>query len=70
MSSNLYDSLPQELREVLDNMGVSEVARQMDADLAEQQAKVYVEKEKAKEAIEKFKSDFTKAKQEENNDNK
>ena len=58
MSSNLYDSLPQGLREVLDNVGLSEVARQMYADLAEQQAKVYSGKEKAKEAVEQFKSEF------------
>ena len=70
MSSNLYDSLPQGLREVLDQMGESEVAKQIDADLAKQQTKIYAEKEKAKEAVEKFKSEYTKVKQKENNDNK
>ena len=65
MNSNLYDSLPQGLREALDQMGESEVAKQIYADLAEQQAKVYAEKEKAKEAVEQFKSEFTKAKQKE-----
>ena len=70
MSSNLYNSLPQGLRDVLDNVGVSEVARQMYADLVEQQAKVYSEKEKAKEAVENFRNEFTKAKQKENDGNK
>ena len=65
MSSNLYNSLPQGLREALDKMGESEVAKQIDADLAEQQAKVYAEKEKAKEAVDKFRNEFTKAKQKE-----
>ena len=35
----------------------------MPADLAEQQALVCAEKEKVKEAVEKFKSEYTKAKQ-------
>ena len=63
MGNNLYDSLPQSLREVLDNMGESEIAKQASADLSEQQVLVYAEKEKAKEAVEKFKSEYTKAKQ-------
>lgn len=70
MDNNLYDSLPQGLREALDQMGESEVAKQIYAELAKWQAKVYAEKEKAKEAVEKFKSEFTKAMQKENNDNK
>ena len=70
MSSNLYNSLPQSLREALDQMGESNLANQIYADLAKQQAKVYAEKEKTKEVVEKFKSEFTKVKQKENNDNK
>lgn len=63
MSSNLYDSLSQHLRKVLDEAGLAECAKQMDAELAKEQAQAYSEKMKAKEAVEKFKSEFTKAKQ-------
>ncbi len=63
MSSNLYDSLPQHLRKVLDEAGLAESAKQMDAELAKEQAQAYSEKLKAKEAMEKNKSEFTKAKQ-------
>ena len=65
MSNNLYDSLPQGLRKALDQMGESEVAKQIDADLAKQQALAYAEKEKVKEDVEKFRNEFTKAKQKE-----
>ena len=59
MGSNLYDSLPQGLREVLDQTGESEAAKLIDAELAKQQARAYDEKMKAKEAVEKFKSELT-----------
>lgn len=70
MSGNLYDSLPQSLRDVLDQMGASEVAKRIDAELAKEQAQAYSEKMKAKEDVEKFRNEFTKAKMKENNDNK
>ena len=62
MSNNLYDSLPQSLRKVLDETGLAESAKQMDAELAKKQAQAYSEKMKAKEAVENFKSEFTKSK--------
>lgn len=63
MSSNLYDSLPQSLRKVLDEAGLAESAKQIDAELAKEQAQAYSEKMNAKEAVENFKSEYTKAKQ-------
>ena len=44
MSSNLYNSLPQGLRDVLDQMGASEAAKHIDAELAKEQAQAYSEK--------------------------
>ena len=63
MSSNLYDNLPQHLRDVLDKVNLAETAKQMNAEFVKEQSQAYSEKMKAKEAVEKYESEFTKAKQ-------
>jgi len=62
MSSNVYDSLPQHLRKMLDEAGLAESAKQMDAELAKEKVQAYSEKMKDKEAVEKYESEFTKVK--------
>ncbi len=62
MSSNLYDILPQHLRKMLDEAGLAESAKHMDAELAKEHAQAYSEKMKAKEDVEKYESEFTKVK--------
>ena len=62
MSSNVYDSLPKHLRKMLDESGLAESAKQMDAELAKEKVQAYSEKMKAKEAVDKYESEFTKAK--------
>ena len=63
MSSNLYDNIPQHLRKMLDEAGLAESAKQIDVELAKEKVQAYGERMKAKEAVEKNESEFTKAKQ-------
>ena len=60
MSNNLYDSLSPALREMLDKVDLAESAKQMDVEQAKEKCRNYVEREKAKEDIEKFNNEFTK----------
>ena len=63
MSNNLYDSLSPALKEMLGIVDLTEAAKQIDVEQAKEQCRNYVEREKAKEDIEKFNNEFTKTKQ-------
>lgn len=65
MSRNLYDALPSSFKKLLDGTDLEDAAKQIDAEVAEQQAKAFDSKLKALDSIEKFRSEFTKAKQRE-----
>lgn len=62
MSSNLYDSLPQSIRKMLDGTDLEDAAKRIDAEVAEQQAKVYADKLNTSKEVERFKEEYTKAK--------
>ena len=62
MSSNLYDSLPQSIRKMLDGTDLEDAAKRIDAEVAEQQAKVYADKLNTSKEVERFKEEYTKVK--------
>jgi hypothetical protein len=55
VSSYLYDSLPQGLREVLDQMGESEVAKQIYADLEKSKQKFMLKNKRLKKLLRSLK---------------
>lgn len=62
--TDLYSSLPQYFRDVLDGIGLDEAAKKIDAEVAEYQARVFAEKEQNNEQseVDRFKEEFTKTK--------